>query len=251
VDPLAEKYYSWTPYQYVRGNPILRIDPNGMYDAEAWEKKNREEFELFNLQSLGIIGWNQSNNPPEFNWGGSSSGKVNDELPPVLADEKGKISETSLDLHVEAVRTFLIHLGYDPDDVNRDVVVQEDPFFGNYYAKLKNPEKYIGTWSSGQRDSYSKTNNAYVSPSPAFMTTWIDRHGRTVYNISTYALKLYPERGGFSIGIINSGFVGHRIESSLEVIDGLFRNTFGKDNMIYDMHGRNVRMYLRNRDSFH
>lgn len=32
VDPLAEKYESWSTYQYVRNNPILRIDPNGMND---------------------------------------------------------------------------------------------------------------------------------------------------------------------------------------------------------------------------
>jgi RHS repeat-associated protein len=34
IDPLAEKYESWSTYQYVRNNPILRIDPNGMNDDE-------------------------------------------------------------------------------------------------------------------------------------------------------------------------------------------------------------------------
>ena len=37
-DPLTEKYESWSTYQYVRNNPILRIDPNGMDDY----KVNRE-----------------------------------------------------------------------------------------------------------------------------------------------------------------------------------------------------------------
>lgn len=29
VDPRAEKYYAWSPYNYVLGNPILNIDPRG------------------------------------------------------------------------------------------------------------------------------------------------------------------------------------------------------------------------------
>ncbi len=30
VHPLAEKYYSWSPYNYVGNNPIKRIDPTRM-----------------------------------------------------------------------------------------------------------------------------------------------------------------------------------------------------------------------------
>jgi len=32
IDPMAESYYAWSTYQYVRNNPIIRIDPNGMND---------------------------------------------------------------------------------------------------------------------------------------------------------------------------------------------------------------------------
>ncbi len=33
VDPKSEKYFEWSPYNYVGGNPIIRIDRNG----EDWE----------------------------------------------------------------------------------------------------------------------------------------------------------------------------------------------------------------------
>lgn len=39
IDPLAEKYYSISPYVYCANNPIRFIDPTGMYFDEANEKK--------------------------------------------------------------------------------------------------------------------------------------------------------------------------------------------------------------------
>ena len=33
MDPDAEYYKSWSPYNYVRNNPILRLDPNGRWDV--------------------------------------------------------------------------------------------------------------------------------------------------------------------------------------------------------------------------
>ncbi|WP_029905331.1 RHS repeat-associated core domain-containing protein [Prevotella sp. 10(H)] len=42
VDPLAEKYYSWSPYAYVGNNPLKYIDPTGM---DWWSTNNPEEIE--------------------------------------------------------------------------------------------------------------------------------------------------------------------------------------------------------------
>jgi RHS repeat-associated protein len=39
VDPLAEKFPSWNPYNYTMQNPVNLIDPNGM-EPDDWVKKN-------------------------------------------------------------------------------------------------------------------------------------------------------------------------------------------------------------------
>ena len=40
VDPLAEKYQSWSPYNYVYNNPLKFVDPTGM-GPEDWYRNNK------------------------------------------------------------------------------------------------------------------------------------------------------------------------------------------------------------------
>ena len=37
IDPLWEKYYSWTPYHYCSNNPVMGSDPSGMIPGDLFE----------------------------------------------------------------------------------------------------------------------------------------------------------------------------------------------------------------------
>ena len=43
VDPMSDKYLSTSPYAYCRNNPIILVDPNGMFDTKAEARKYRRE----------------------------------------------------------------------------------------------------------------------------------------------------------------------------------------------------------------
>ena len=36
-DPLSEKYYSWSQYNYCGANPVIRIDSEGKFWETAWD----------------------------------------------------------------------------------------------------------------------------------------------------------------------------------------------------------------------
>ena len=40
IDPLAEKYYAWSPYTYCLNNPIMKIDPDGRVVETVWDLAN-------------------------------------------------------------------------------------------------------------------------------------------------------------------------------------------------------------------
>ena len=57
MDPLAEKYYSWSPYAYCMNNPIKYIDPNGQDPKKLshWIRFGKETAKAFDVvASVGL-----------------------------------------------------------------------------------------------------------------------------------------------------------------------------------------------------
>ena len=63
VDPMAEMYYSISPYAYVGNNPIIRTDPTGMVHVDGKDRINpltatkeelREYLDVDSLEFLSV-----------------------------------------------------------------------------------------------------------------------------------------------------------------------------------------------------
>lgn len=44
ADPAATLYYEWSPYTYVRNNPILPVDPTGMWDVTVHVYNDKSKY---------------------------------------------------------------------------------------------------------------------------------------------------------------------------------------------------------------
>ena len=159
--------------------------------------------------------------------------------------EEISVSKYLANKYVAAARAFLVDMGYDEEQVNQDVTVQQDVKFGLYYAKMDEEafnHTYKNEFEGGKLDSYSKEFSAYESK-----TTISFAPKRILWTVRTasFTLKYYPDRAN-SIGIIRAGF-SHYVEAGREVLDGVVRVFTGRDNRVYDMHGRNSSDYLNYR----
>jgi len=142
VDPLAEKYYSWSPYNYVYNNPLNMFDPNGMegfqisfdavFSGHLFNAKGSIGI-AYDYQAIHIIG--------AIGFGGTTQTKgVGFACGPSVGYFSGDINKVSGNYYVEG---FVAHgfgmmaMGSIPsDDINKVKALLPT----TYEVKQMNPE---------------------------------------------------------------------------------------------------------------
>jgi RHS repeat-associated protein len=111
VDPLAEKYYSWSPYVYVKNNSMRLIDPTGMYSTEEWKRDNGvTNDDLTTVYTASTEEYGGPVGPPASYWMGDLS-----------PQQQQKVGETALRYFtpLEDIYGLIAGENFDGEEYNR------------------------------------------------------------------------------------------------------------------------------------
>lgn len=237
-------YANWTSFTHANGKAEQYSSITGVcrlcQETDVWDKTVMLAFGSLSCSVSSTMAGG------DF-WDGVCNGLICAGLNHVMhLVEEISVSKYLANKYVAAVRAFLVDLGYNEEQVNQDVTVQQDVFFGKYYAQMDEmafESKYKSSFT-GAPDSRNSDRSAYISTKRTI-------HYTNSFGFKTkdsFALKYYPKRSN-SIGIIRTG-VYHYYEASMELVDGAIRNLTGKDNVVYDMHGSNSEQFLKLRELY-
>lgn len=129
VDPLAEKYAPWSPYNYVLGNPVRLIDPDGRDPVSS-------------LQEM----WDNTTSSSTWtnNEDGTFSGGENSSCPPPCPRDKTVVSQYRLQVNNK-------NDGFKPSDGGAGVTAVS-AFFS--YRKYTQYNKYLKIWRGKNEKLY-------------------------------------------------------------------------------------------------
>lgn len=98
IDPLAEEYWSWSPYNYVADNPILFIDPNGESIDLSWILATNKDGSYKNEElAQGFLAFAQTDFGMQFLTAFAEKGQGISELG-IKFEENGFMHDAGMDL---------------------------------------------------------------------------------------------------------------------------------------------------------
>lgn len=156
-DLMAESYYAWSPYNYVRGNPITRFDPNGMWDDE-FNDRSRDWVEAAN----GNIYWDENATSQESTKSGEKYLGKNVLVGTHNRDREGNedINSARFDLYLETDKTgysATIYGNTVPSDITKYGTLAE----GLYSARFQGRSSYL---AKGKEDMALIINEGKAAP---------------------------------------------------------------------------------------
>ena len=207
---MSDEYPSTSPYAYCRNNPIILVDPNGLFD-DGYQDGN------------GNYQWFDEHHETSFTKDGTTWKRV-------TGNKKDWDEATTIR---DAVIEGLVSLGHNRNEVQKDVsLYSESSDLFTKEAKLNNHKKYTSNWDQSF-NSDTRKKDALISGEIA--------------NTSLH-LKFYSYKSGErdAIGIVKSG-LSHVIEAGKEIMEFFACKITSKDpktDPYNDMHYDNAVLLL-------